>query len=557
MGQLGRVRATYEELGAGPRRLQCPPGLQRQTTARRLFGVAGELGRARRLSREQSQSVDRYARHGTPSSNSWAGESSAALALTSHTPRAILAPVDTLPRVARSRHLYIHITATAPHRRRRDRPAGMCRSCWSQRGSGLDQHQGQKESPKAPQPIAADEHAVEVHTPTTHAGAALQRLLTAPPPHQEPGDLLALQRTLGNQGVQRLLADLPGRGAPGARPLSPAVQRDAPPPSTAVRPGRARAEQIARDVARYRTTTMAGYVRAVQALEAAHPRTSPRRILAMLRQFYYGRPWSESTTEQWRDVLPESPDMPDPRRSAAVGLYHALRQSQVVDGTDVGHLLAGLEALLNPRRSVELEIPGPNFVVTMPNTEFATWGGDLGSAAGQEVADQDFNPPARSDRHYFTNMVSAADLAGNIDAFVIQRGARASGGLAALLGEGRPPGSGTPVSEILRQYYLAPDTAMGRAHTNRYRTFVGILGGRVSGRTITNRTELIMPIARRVSSFARLWYANEYRHASLPGVGHAGAAQTLFAPSPRLLLRLLEKSAAMVGLFLNWLQARL
>ncbi len=418
----------------------------------------------------------------------------------------------------------------------------------------MDRHQGQKESPQAPQPTQADEHTADALAPAAHPGAAFQRLLTAPPPHPDAGAILALQRVLGNQSVQRLLAD---RAALGARPWSPTVQRDAPPPATAVRPGRARAELIARDVARYRTTTMAGYVRAVQALEAANPRASPRGILAMLRQFYYGRPWSESTTEQWRDVLPESPEMPDPRSGPSLGLYHALRQSQVVDGTDVGHLLAGLEALLNPRRQVELEIPGPNFVVTMPNTEFATWGGDLGSAAGQAVADQDFRPPARDDRHYFTNMVSGADLAGNIDAFVLHRGAQASGGLGAMLGQGRPPGSGTPVSEILRQYYLAPDTALGRAHTNRFRNFVGIIGGRISGRTIANRAELIPPMARRVSSFARLWYANEYRNASLPVVGHAGAAGALFSPDPALLLRLLQKSAAMVGFFLNWLQARL
>jgi hypothetical protein len=420
----------------------------------------------------------------------------------------------------------------------------------------LEQQQGQKESPRAPQPILADEHTAEALAPTAHAGAALQRLLTVPPPNPSPGDVLVLQRALGNQTVQRLLSDRVGVGE---RPRSPAVQRNVlpPPPATAVRPDPARAAQIARDVARYRTTTMAGYVRAVQALEAAHPRTSPRRILAMLRQFYYGRPWSASTTEQWRDVLPESPDMPDPRSSPHAGLYQALQQSQVVDGTDVGHLLAGLEALLNPRRQVELEIPGPNFVVTMPNAEFATWGGDLGSAAGQAVADQDLRPPARSDRHYFANMVSGADLAGNIDAFVIQRGAAASGGLAAMLGQGRPPGSGTAVSEMLRQYYLAPDTALGRAHANRYRSFVGIIGGRISGRAITNRAELVPAMARRVSSFARLWYANEYRNASVPGVGHLGAAQALFSPGPGLLLRLLTKSAAMVGLFLDWLQARL
>ncbi len=404
----------------------------------------------------------------------------------------------------------------------------------------MEQHQDAKKRLKATRPAAAAGLAPQADEKSASPAAAWQRVMGAAPSHANPTDILTLQRAVGNRTLQQWAT----------------VQRNVPPPPTAESPG-VRSEEIARQTARYRTTTMAGYVRAVQALEAAVPQYTPRQILAALRQIYYGRPWSESPTEQWRDVLPQSPDMPFPRTAGVRGLFYALQQSQVVDGTDVGHFLTGLEALLNPTRQVELEIPGPNFVVNMPNTEFATWGGDLGSAAGQAVADRDFHPPARNDRHYFSELASDADLKGNIDAFVAQSGAAASGGLAAMLGQGGPPRSGTPVSEIFRQYYLTPDTALGRAHANRYRTFVGRLGGKVSGRTVTNRDQLIFPIAHRVSSFAQLWYAREYRRASVPGVGAAGAARILFSPSSDLTLRLLAKSVAMVGLFFDWLQARL
>jgi hypothetical protein len=295
----------------------------------------------------------------------------------------------------------------------------------------------------------------------------------------------------------------------------------------------------------------------VQALESAHPDNSPREILAMLRQFYYGRPWSKRTTAQWEDVLPESPEMPDPRSGPSADLYRALRKSQVVENTDLGHLFAGLEALLHPTRYVEFRIPGPNYVVEMPNTEFANWGGDLGSAAGQAVADQEMRPPARSDDYYFATRVSPADMAGNIDAFVIHAAARELGGLESILGEGDRSANGRPLSAILTDYYLMPEGPLGRARGARYRVYLNCIGATVVGRTIANRADLLMPMARRVSSFALLWYANQLQEEALPVLGHAGAALALHAPEAELLSRLREKSALMVEFFFDWLQARL
>lgn len=434
----------------------------------------------------------------------------------------------------------------------------------------MDKGQGQKDKSGSQQSASKVDQGVEPIPLQNQPAAALQRLMTTTPPLINPSDIMTMQQTVGNRKIRQFLLqrfqDPTTATSPGVEVLNqashpiqpfPALQRDQTPPASATRPGRARSEQITRDFDMYRTSTMSGYVRAVQALEAAYPQYNPRQILAMLRQVYYGRPWSTSPTEQWREVLPQSPDMPDPRSGGARGLYYALQQSTIIDGIDIGHVLTGMEAVLNPMQQVELEIPGPNYVVNMPNTEFATWGGDLGSAAGQACADQDTQPPARADRDYFQDLASDADLLGDIDAFVMQRGARGSGGLAGMLQGTGPPASGTPVSEILRQFYLTSGTPMGRARTNRYNEFASSIGGRISGRTITNRAQLAGPIAIRVASFARLWYAKEIRNASMPGVGAARAAQILHAPGTALYLRLFSKSLVMVNLFLDWLQARL
>ena len=331
------------------------------------------------------------------------------------------------------------------------------------------------------------------------------------------------------------------------------------PPSTAG--GSARPREVVRD-RRTPASSIGDYITLVRSLEVAYPELDSRQLLAMLRQIYYGRPWSARPTAQWSDVLPNSPAMSDPRHRAGRGagsLFHSLRESQEFGGLDIGHVLTGLEALLNPTTAVTLSVTGPDPTVAMPNTEFATWGGDLGSAAGQCVADILLTRTVRSNVAYFREYASNADLEGNIDSFGIAEGARSSGGLASLL-SAPPSGSmagavrgGTPVSQILSQYYTGTTSALSRAHTNRHRNFVTRIGGRVSGNRIVNRTSIVGPIAGRVASFARLWFIREVRDER----GIIGAAAEHFFPAANLQSHLNIKSRAMVNLFLTWLEARL
>jgi len=196
--------------------------------------------------------------------------------------------------------------------------------------------------------------------------------------------------------------------------------------------------------------------------------------------------------------------------------------------------------------------------VAMPNTEFATWGGDLGSAAGQAVVDRDLGRPASTDQAYFVDLASDVDLEGDIDAFGIAQGAARSGGLEAMFTI-RPTGStaGMPVSRILREYYLAPGSTLGSAHTNRYRDFVARIGGTISDNRITNRAAMVRPITTRVASFAEVWYLKEYKNARGTLLGAARAAEIRSGMRPDIITWLRIKSMIMTVLFFNWLQTRL
>ncbi len=367
--------------------------------------------------------------------------------------------------------------------------------------------------------------------------AALAAHLRRPglPLAQRQALLRTASQTYGNQAVQRALYGPDHR--PDIQRQGPGISSVANPPQATFAPA----------------TTMGAYISLVQELERSFPGYDPRQMLALLRQVYYGKPWSVSRSSQWSDVLPQSPDMPDPRGVVGTGpgsLYHALQSSQEVAGTDVGHVLTGLEALLDPTAQVEIEITGPNLVVGMPNTEFATWGGDLGSAAGQAVADRHLGRTRRSDPDYFADLASSADLEGDLDAYVIQHGARHAGGLAGLFGAAGHPGGGLALSEVLRQYYLDPASALGSGRANRYRIFAAAIGCRINGRQIANRRELQWPIAMRVADFAFAWFMKEYR-------GARGTLGAIWLTGPGLNTELRIKALAMTSLFFDWLEARM
>src|SRR5688572_10277460 len=95
-----------------------------------------------------------------------------------------------------------------------------------------------------------------------------------------PAAVLALHRTAGNAAVGRLL-----------------VQRQhvttAPPPML---------------TSYAKATDIPAYIQLVRELERQFPEKGSLEILAMLRQAYYGKPWSIDTTPQWSDVLPVGPN---------------------------------------------------------------------------------------------------------------------------------------------------------------------------------------------------------------------------------------------------------
>lgn len=304
---------------------------------------------------------------------------------------------------------------------------------------------------------------------------------------------------------------------------------------------------------------MASYLALVRALERTFPEKNPREILAMLRQAYYGKPWSTSTAPQWSSVLPGAPNPGDPRARAGSGpgsLLDALRQSQVVAGTpavDLGHVFTGIEALLNPTTSVTIPMSVvPDVVVNMPNTEFATWGGDIGSAAGQAAVDPFLGRATRSATDYLNDLASPSDLEGDIDAYGVVHGAGDRAGLLSMLNAAGTVAPGIPVSLILADYYAGSGRLAG-AHTDRYRDFVTAIGGTISGKTITNRATLEPQIAARVASFARTWFWKEYKNAR-------GAARTaaVYATFDTMVTALADAHARiMTRLFLTWLEGKL
>jgi uncharacterized protein YndB with AHSA1/START domain len=198
-----------------------------------------------------------------------------------------------------------------------------------------------------------------------------------------------------------------------------------------------------------KATDMPSYIQLVRELEKQFPDRDSLGVLAMLRQAYYGKPWSVETTPQWGDVLPGGgePGNPASRIGSGPGsLFEALKASQEVAGTDMGHVFTGLQAFFHPTSDVDLtkEILGQSVIVAtvdMPNTEFATWGGDIGAATARPVIDDELGRPVKSDDDYFAAEASDQDLEGDLDAYAIVTGGGGARGLQAML---QAPGTAAP-----------------------------------------------------------------------------------------------------------------
>jgi outer membrane protein OmpA-like peptidoglycan-associated protein len=272
--------------------------------------------------------------------------------------------------------------------------------------------------------------------------------------------------------------------------------------------------------------------------------------LSVLRQIYYGsESWSASQNAAWNLVIQDHPWSPgsDPTKALHQPLMSALQASQVVEGTDIGHILTGMDAMMHPQNAM-LHKGTPGVQSTLPNEEWATWAGDVGSAAGEWVMDGYMTTPKPKDLPaFFQRFAGDADLNGDIDAFAM----RAGGGGAAT-----PPAqlmqtislTGT-LSEALLQYFRITGSARDVAHGNRVRNFVEAYGGVISGKGLSNRAAFVARLRPAVAEFTQLYTLNKLLHSAADPQG-----PTTTTTMPTLLTTAID---AMTGLFVDWLVARL
>lgn len=254
----------------------------------------------------------------------------------------------------------------------------------------------------------------------------------------------------------------------------------------------------------------------------------------------------------WKAVIPCGEAIADPRPILGSDLSDALRDSgggeKSVADTDVGHVFAGLEAMACPRAKVDVD---PLWDVEMPNTEFATWGGDIGSAVAHKVLDERNGTP-----HPFSfyiggpsGVAKAADLNGDIDAFALRNGLLAAN---CASGTEAPIVVTQRVSELLHEYFAATATPIGAERSRRYKCFVQMVGGVLNGTSIVNSTVLENRFKARIEDFAFAFLVNE-----LTGPPHDLSLPRALLVARRHQAVLLARSEKAMGVFLAFLERHL
>jgi len=226
-----------------------------------------------------------------------------------------------------------------------------------------------------------------------------------------------------------------------------------------------------------------------------HERLDAKLMITRLRKLFYGgRGWDEHLipgAAQVTALYPFTMDEPVRRGFVAPGpnvldfvdrrarLHGApaqlvrpgdLQEVRMPAGelVDVGHVLAGLDAINHPS-----EVAPLGMYEMASNVDAVTWAGDLGSVLAEVLFQR-----ARLDRPLTDAEVQAQidlccppqDMLGNVDAYAI--------GVAYDIGS---RSAGRTVSDILLDYYGAPAT-VGTARSRRFTTFALQVGlGRLEG----------------------------------------------------------------------------
>lgn len=179
-------------------------------------------------------------------------------------------------------------------------------------------------------------------------------------------------------------------------------------------------------------------------------------------------------------------------------LFTALRNSQVVGGHDMGHLLTGLDAMLNPGE-VFLSMGRISLATGLANEEWATWAGDAGSAAAEFAVDTYANTVTGTMPDYFSRFAGVDDLLGNLDSYAIRAGLT---GLPPATQLQQPVRLSGTFSDLLMQYFRISSSAPGRSRVNAKTNFIQAYGGVLSGGTLTNRPAFEATLRPPIENFA-------------------------------------------------------
>lgn len=225
--------------------------------------------------------------------------------------------------------------------------------------------------------------------------------------------------------------------------------------------------------------------------------------LHMLTGIYYGTEWSRDYDVEKNSgrnyafqgfVAKRYGSDDDPRPCIGCGLYLSLKRSGDAGGVDMGHVLIGMSA----RMRVFSRYP------TIPPTgstglEVTTWVGDLAGAAARLAMDRTKDPGTPASKYFRGRDYGAtSNLEGDIAGYLVATPSR--------LSPGPPEIRSGLIADALHGYFV-----IGINRRDRCRTFLSILGGKLSGGKLTNHAEIRAMMAGKLYSFGRMYMA-KYQH---------------------------------------------
>ncbi len=291
--------------------------------------------------------------------------------------------------------------------------------------------------------------------------------------------------------------------------------------------------------------------------------TDAPKVLSLLRQIYYGSAtWTLPAGRNpiWDDVVTVRPWAPgtDPGPMLGRKLFDALQASQTIKNNgkdiDLGHLLTGMDAARKPD-NVAASVGPLKLGTNVKNHEWATWAGDVGSAAAMSVLCTSYMTFPVNDPRYFTGGASEQDLDGDIDTYAMW----------AALNHGTPDIAlrlDMTLSDALLDYYRTTKTAAGKGRASRYEVFANFYGGEAKGGVIGKPAALHARLLPPVREFALLFFGDQLRKV-LGGNYSGGCFGTPVAPAPGrsvdlggLLADVVIAADKMTALFVDWLTKR-